>query len=305
MSELGELYREGKVKKVYFVEGAQEFEFEFTDNISVFDKVIPSTIPRKGESLCRTSAYWFEQAEKAGIKTHYISSPAPDRMRVKRVEVIEDLTKLSLESTNHLIPLEVIARYYLAGSMHDRIKRGDRDAEELGFDPGHEVVYGERLPKPLVEFTTKLEEVDRPLTEEEAIELARITHEELQALKDAVLTIDGIIEKEASARGLIHVDGKKEFAFDENRNLMLIDTFGTPDEDRFWDADKYAEGEFVDQSKEMVRQFYRSTGYHDELQEARRNKEPEPPIPALSDDMVAQVSKLYAEAFERLTGGQF
>ena len=47
-------------------------------------------------------------------------------------------------------------------------------------------------------------------------------------------------------RGLIHVDGKKEFAFDSKRNVMVVNVYGTADEDRFWDKAKYLEGEFVD-----------------------------------------------------------
>ena len=37
---------------------------------------------------------------------------------------------------------------------------------------------------------------------------------------------------------------------------MLVDTFGTLDEDRWWDAEKYAEGEQVELSKEFVRTHY-------------------------------------------------
>ena len=44
----------GKVKEVYEVD-ADTLEFAYTDNISVFDKIIPSKIPHKGETLCRTT----------------------------------------------------------------------------------------------------------------------------------------------------------------------------------------------------------------------------------------------------------
>ena len=50
--------RKGKVKEVYEV-SKTELEFVFTDQISVFDKVIPTLVPHKGETLCRTSAHWF------------------------------------------------------------------------------------------------------------------------------------------------------------------------------------------------------------------------------------------------------
>ena len=53
------LFKVGKVKEVYELAANNELEFMFTDNISVFDKVIPTSIPKKGESLCKTSTYWF------------------------------------------------------------------------------------------------------------------------------------------------------------------------------------------------------------------------------------------------------
>ena len=62
----------GKVKEVYELDD-EKLRFKFTDQISVFDKVIPSMIPRKGESLCRTSAHWFTIASDMGISSHFIS----------------------------------------------------------------------------------------------------------------------------------------------------------------------------------------------------------------------------------------
>src|SRR5206468_6003195 len=62
------LLRKGKVKEVYEV-SPQELEFFFTDQISVFDKVIPTQVPHKGETLCRTSAHWFQLVEGLGIRT--------------------------------------------------------------------------------------------------------------------------------------------------------------------------------------------------------------------------------------------
>ena len=50
---------------------------------------------------------------------------------------------------------------------------------------------------------------------------------------------------------------------------MLVDTFGTLDEDRWWDAEKYAEGEQVELSKEFVRTHYIETGHQAELESAR------------------------------------
>ena len=86
---------------------------------------------------------------------------------------------------------------------------------------------------------------------------------------------------------------------------MVIDTFGTLDEDRWWDAEEYAKGNIVELSKEFVRQYYREIGYHKALYDAREKGEPEPDIPALPQDIIDRVSKLYVDMYERITGEKF
>ena len=296
--------RKGKVKEVYEV-SPDELEFVFTDQISVFDKIIPSLIPNKGETLNRTSAHWFALVKDLGIRTHFLKVTAPNKMRVKRVQVIPDYDRITPKTRNFLIPLAVIARYYVAGSMHDRLKSGKVRPEDVGFPEGHVPAYGEPFPEPFVEVTTKLEKVDRELTRKEALEISKLSETEYDDLVSAVLKIDTKINKDVKRRGLIHVDGKKEFAMDADRQLMLVDTFGTADEDRWWDAAAYGKGEHVELSKEFVRQYYRGTGYHKALMDARAAHKPEPDIPALPDDVVQQVSDLYVGLFERLTGERF
>lgn len=300
------LLREGKVKDVYEV-SEDELLFGFSNRISVFDKIIPSDVPRKGESLCRTAAFWFQQVEDAGIcQTHFLGLESPEEMRVRRVQVIPDYDQLDEETTSYLIPLEVVCRHFAAGSLMDRIEKGKVDPVDLGFPEGHEITAGERLPEPFVEFTTKLEPVDRKLTEDQALEISGLTEDELAELEEAVLAIDQLIEDQVEPRGLIHADGKKEFAFDEDRQLMVVDTFGTGDEDRFWDKQAYEEdGRVVEFSKEFVRQHYRQTGYHAELMKAREQGQPEPEIPAMPEDLIDQTSKLYADLYEEITGDTF
>src|SRR5881296_490955 len=187
--------RKGKVKEVYEV-SKTELEFLFTDQISVFDKVIPSLVPHKGETLCRTSAHWFRAAEKAGIRTHFLREADGNRMRVRRVQVIHDYSKLSPKTRNYLIPLEVIARYYVAGSLHDRLNDGRVRPQDVGFPKGHVPAYGEALPEPFLETTTKLEKVDRELTRDEAIRISGLTAEEYGMLLEAALTIDETLNEE-------------------------------------------------------------------------------------------------------------
>lgn len=296
--------RRGKVKEVYEI-SPTELEFRFTNDISVFDKHIPSEIPHKGETLAATAAHWFGLLGELGIPHHFLGRSGPTAMRVRRVEVVPKPKTLGPHPKNYLVPLEFIVRYYVAGTIWDRVRSGKVSAVDLGFPAGHPVAYGEKLPAPFFEVTTKLEPVDRPLAEAEALELACLEKSQLESMRKTILTIDAAMEKAIAPRGLLHVDGKKEFAVDREGVLMVVDTFGTADEDRFWDAAEYARGHPVDFSKEFVRQHYRTSGYYDTLAKAREAGSPEPEIPPLPPALVEEVSRLYTTVYERLTGRRF
>jgi phosphoribosylaminoimidazole-succinocarboxamide synthase len=294
--------RMGSVKEVYDL--GRVLEFRFTDKISVFDKVIPSLIPQKGETLCREGVHWFTRAKRMGIATHFEEFLPPNGMLVKKVEVIEP-ERIGPGSKNYLIPLEVICRWYAAGSIYDRLAAGKVQPEDLGFPRGRRIEYGERLPEPFIEVSTKLERIDRLLDKREALEISGLSKNEYDTICETVLKIDEDIRREVEPRGLIHVDGKKEFAFDEERRIMIVDVFGTADEDRFWDKAKYEEGEFLDLSKEFVRQHYRRTGYKDRLYAARERREAEPDIPPLPAEVIGEAREVYIRLFEMITGEKF
>ena len=303
---MGEMIYHGKVKQVWSTDNPDIIEFRYTDQISVFDQIIPSLIPRKGESLNRTSCHWFKLVEEAGIcDTHVIEMNAPDRVLARRFDVIREPGAISRDQENVFVPLEVICRHYLAGSGWRRYARGDATAEEFGFEPGAKLEEGVKLPKPYLEVSTKFEKFDRLLDRAEALEISNLTDEEFDSILEIVVKIDEIIETEAGRRGLIHVDGKKEFALGEGRVPVLVDSFGTLDEDRWWDAEAYENGEIVQLSKEFVRGHYLETGHHSELYAAREAGTEEPPIPALPQSIIDQTSNLYADMYERLTGQQF
>ena len=297
------LIRQGKVKDVYEVD-THTLEFVFSDKISVFDKTIPSLIPHKGETLCRSSAFWFQVARASGIKTHFRELIPPNRMRVQKVQVLE-YPKINKKTVNYLIPLEVICRHYVAGSLWDRVHSGEVKPAKLGFKASKEVKYGDKLPEPFIELTTKMEKYDRLLTKKEAVKIAALTNNEYDEIVKSVLALDERIAEEVEKRDLIHVDGKKEYAFDENRELMIVDTFGTADEDRWWDWENYSKGQFLELSKENVRQYYRQLGYYDKLAEARKMGKGEPKIPSLPESKIKEVSELYIDMLERITGESY
>jgi len=296
------LLMKGKVKEAYDL--GDRLEFTFTDNISVFDKIIPSLIPYKGETLCREGVYWFERAKRMGVQTHFLEYIPPNGMLVKKVDILqpEDITN---QTRRHLIPLEFICRWYVAGSLYDRVKDGEVSVSALGFGSGHQVEYGEPLPEPFLEVSTKLEKTDRLLDKSSALNISKLSASEYEEAIEMILRIDEDIKKCVEPRGLIHVDGKKELAFDENRQIMVVDVYGTADEDRFWNKSRYESGEFVDLSKEYVRQYYRATGYKDELYGARSKGRSEPDIPGLPSDIIDRTSKIYVKLYEMITGEKF
>ena len=303
---MAELLYSGKVKQVWSTDDPDVIEFRYTNQISVFDQIIPSLIPRKGESLNRTSCHWFRLVEEAGIcETHIIEMNAPDRVLARRFNVIREPGAIPYDMENVFVPLEVICRHYLAGGGWRRYKRGDVGAEEFGFEPGTILEEGVKLPKPYLEVSTKFEKFDRLLDREEALQISNISDDEFDAILDIVLKVDDIIQQEATKRGLIHVDGKKEFALGAGRKPVLVDSFGTLDEDRWWAAADYENGSIVSLSKEFVREHYLRTDHHTELYSAREAGTEEPPIPALPQDIIDQTAALYESMYERLTGEDF
>ena len=106
---MGEMLYQGKVKQVWSTDDPDILEFRFTNQISVFDQIIPSLIPRKGESLNRTTAHWFKLIEQEGIcGTHLVEVNATDRCLVRKVEVIKEPGAIPRDMDWVFVPLEFV-----------------------------------------------------------------------------------------------------------------------------------------------------------------------------------------------------
>ncbi|MBI1871616.1 MAG: phosphoribosylaminoimidazolesuccinocarboxamide synthase [Chlamydiae bacterium] len=296
--------------------------FRFSDRYSVFDwGEMPDHIEGKGKALCILSAYFFEKLEKMGLKTHYLGLIANgqvtrlselkesiDTLQVRLVRILRpslengvfNYSLYQKEKGNFLIPLEVIYRNALpeGASVFKRLKEGSLTLHEMGLDKMP--IPGERLQKPMLDVSTKLETIDRYLSWNEARTLANLKTGEFVALKEATLAINQLITQEVERVGLVHEDGKVEFAFDEHRNLMLVDVLGTPDECRFT-----FEGMPV--SKEIARVYYRKTPWFTEVEEAKKKdrirwkekvkNRPEP----LPEEFLKLISLLYQACSNEIT----
>lgn len=297
--------------------------FRFSDRYSVFDfGKMPDLLENKGKALCMLSAYFFELLERSGTKTHYlglvedgvvkrldeVDGPV-DVMEVRLVNVYRpekkdngyDYSIFQKLHGNFLIPLEIIYRNSLpeGSSVFRRLERGEISFEDLGLEKMPKP--GERLEKPIVDFSTKLEDVDRYLSREEARRISGLSEEEFEELVELTLKVDSIITKEVGKAGIVNEDGKIEVAFDEKRELMLVDALGTPDECRFsFDG--------IEMSKEVLRRYYRRTDWYRRVEKSKgeenwRNVVGKPP--KLPEELKRAVEEMYMSACNEITGRKF
>jgi phosphoribosylaminoimidazole-succinocarboxamide synthase len=268
--------------------------FYFSDSYSVFDwGEMPDSIEGKGAALCIMGAYCFERLEEEGIKTHYKGLVDPNGKLVKTdeletpVNIMEidlvnvyhprpyvqagelkyDYSVYTPNLTNFLIPLEIIYRNGLpeGSSVFKRLEKGLKP-EDLGLD--YYPKPGEKLEKPIFDVSTKLEEKDRYITWSEAQEIAGLTDEEVEEIKEKLLRVNDLITEIASRANLENEDGKIELAFDPQRRLMIVDVVGTLDECRFT-----YQGLHV--SKEIARKYYKTTPWYKDVEDSKRKADAE------------------------------
>mgnify|MGYP006292826047 CR=1 FL=1 len=292
--------------------------FVFSDRYSVFDwGEMPDHIEDKGAAICLVTAYFFEKLEEAGIKTHYrgivengkakklmeLEQPS-NILEIDLVRVIKpkvkgdsyDYTPLKEQKANFLIPIEIIYRNSLpaSSSVFKRLKSGQLQLEDIGLDKMPEP--GQKLKPPILDVSTKLEMTDRYISWEEAQQICNLSNQELNNIKQLLLTVDDHISREVEKIGLTNEDGKIELGFDENREIMVVDALGTLDESRFT-----FDGKSV--SKEIARKYYRNTEWSEKINSAKKQnrlnwkdlvKTPPPPLPEKLSQAISNIYKAYA-----------
>lgn len=285
----------GSVKNLKVIREPVENEegegiFEFTDDFSVFDYgKMPDTIPGKGEALCRMASYNFAHLK---LNSHFLGFVKPNRMRVRIVR------KEGVGDKNRMVPLEIMFRNELpeGSSVFERLASGTLSLAEIGLEKMPEP--GDVLKTPMLDVSTKYETTDRYLDWKGAISIAKITETQLAELKSMALKVNASITSRANAVGLRHADGKIECALDRACRLMVVDVFGTLDENRF-----LLDG--VHLSKQVLRDYYKTSPWFVELEVAKKAgvpKEMWPAPPRLPKELVKIVSELYKSTTEAWTG---
>lgn len=200
------LLYEGKAKKVYATDKADVVKVSYKDDATAFNGVKRGQIVGKGAINNQMSNLLFAYLSENGVPTHLIEQISERETLVKKVDIV---------------PIEVVVRNLAAGSFSKR----------LG------VPESTPLPRPIVEFYLKDDELGDPLiTDDHALALNLATASELDALRAQALRINELLQAKFAACQLILVDFKLEFGKTSDGDIVLADEI-SPDTCRLWDME--------------------------------------------------------------------
>ncbi len=207
MSRRKVLY-EGKAKIIYEgTESGTVIQY-FKDDATAFNGKKHDIIAGKGVLNNRISAHLMTKLEQIGIATHFIKSINMREQLVRKIEII---------------PIEVVIRNIAAGSLSKR----------LGLKEG------EYLPKPLIEYYYKKDELnDPPLGEDHIVTFNLADHYEMEEIVGMSYRINDFLSGLFAGIGIKLVDFKLEFGriYGEYGEVYIVlgDEI-SPDNCRLWD----------------------------------------------------------------------
>jgi phosphoribosylaminoimidazole-succinocarboxamide synthase len=289
MSEKKELkpFHEGKVGNLYDLEKFPGLMLlQRTSRMSGLNARILNEMPTKGMILNQLSQWWLNGLLKDIINNHLVYTP-------EKFFLINGLKEYALDSSvvKKLtpIPCEAIVRNYLFGS-------GVNPYNETGTICGVELPAGlksgDKLPEPIFTPTEKTE-TDDHFTFDDMADL--VSFETAERIRYISLQINNIASEFLQTKGIILVDMKLEFGYDENCNLCLMDEVITPDSCRFWDLVSYHhEGKIISKDKQKLR---------DELARLKESGDWDGKSSVyLPDKLIDEVEQDYIDIFTAITG---
>ena len=209
-----EMLYEGKAKKVYATDKADEVVVYYKDDATAFNGEKKGQIANKGVLNNSITSIIFEMLKENGVRTHFIEKLNDREQLCKKVEIV---------------PLEVIVRNIAAGSMSKR----------LGVPEGTE------LKTTVFETSYKNDDLGDPLINDyHAVALGLTTFEELKEIYAMTDKINNLLKEFFAAQGVTLVDFKIEFGR-LNGEIYLADEI-SPDTCRLWDS---ATGEKLDKDR--------------------------------------------------------
>lgn len=207
--EKRELLYEGKSKQVYKTDDPNKIIIHYKDDTIAFNGIKKAIIANKGVLNNAISSLIYERLNKAGIPTHFI----------KKLNDREELCKKV-----NIIPLEVVVRNVIAGSM----------AKRLNIEEG-------TIPSNVIrEIDYKNDALGDPLiNDDHAVSLGICSYDDLKKIYELTDRINNELKKMFDSVDVILVDYKIEFGFDCDGNIVLSDEI-SPDSARLWDKKSLA-----------------------------------------------------------------
>jgi len=298
------LIKRGSAKDILRV-SETDIAFRFTKWFSVFDVGRASYgIPGKDQVMCACAVKSFQVAAEIGVPTHFVEQIDDITIRVKEAQIITN-RHLTTADENYVVPAEHIYRLYVAGSIDRDFRSGKKKPEDYGLPAGVTPKVGTPFPYPIHMFTTKFEDIDRELSDDEMCRLAGITIDDRDQYWSMIDRLMGACSIEMARAGYALLDGKCEPIMGPGRRKMIGDVFCTPDEDRPVLLNKLRQGIVEHHSKEYIRQLLIEMGYYAKLMKARKEGRPDPPIPLLSEEAIAEISRRYKAVAKAYTGINF
>ena len=200
---------EGKAKILY--EGPEPGTLiqYFKDDATAFNAQKKAILEGKGVINNRISEYIMTRLNAIGIQNHFI----------KRLNLREQLIR-----EVEIIPLEVVCRNVAAGSLSQR----------LGLEEGSS------LPRSIIEFYYKKDELNDPMVTEEHITAFNwASTQDIDDILAMTLRVNDFLSGMFGAVGITLVDFKLEFGRiwdnDDFSQLILADEI-SPDCCRLWDT---------------------------------------------------------------------
>ncbi len=200
---------EGKAKILYEGPEPGTLVQYFKDDATAFNAEKRAVLDGKGVLNNRISEFMMTRLGEIGIPNHFLKRLNMREQLIRKVEII---------------PLEVIVRNIAAGTL----------AKRLGLEEGT------RLPRTLVEFCYKKDELGDPLVAEEHISaFGWASPPEVDDMISLALRINDFMSGIFAGVGIRLVDFKLEFGrFYENDTVrtILADEI-SPDSCRLWDLE--------------------------------------------------------------------
>jgi phosphoribosylaminoimidazole-succinocarboxamide synthase len=199
---------EGKAKVLYEGPEPGTLVQYFKDDATAFNNQKKGIITGKGVLNNRISEYLMVRLSEIGIPTHFVRRLNMREQLVREVEIV---------------PIEVVVRNVAAGSFSKRFR----------------IEEGTALPRSIIEYYLKNDELGDPLVSEDHITaFGWATTQDIDDMMHLALRINDFLSGLFLGVGLKLVDFKLEFGRlweEEQMRIVLADEI-SPDSCRLWDV---------------------------------------------------------------------